>query len=369
VPELEFKEEKPLKAPGVAPTMAKQAQIEVAAEAQEPKVRFAEWKQCSDEPYASFASRFPIWLFVALSVGVWLAIILVLLPQQLVRGSAFDPGQEPNLTPSTMSAVIMFGVLTAGFTGAAIHSFVYQLRIRRRLNHEIEAPATLRRPARSGSFDLHGQMRVSMMLAQRGIVYGEDVGNLTFDGNSLYFQGMQTTFSIAKERLTLKPFGPRAPKSSTFSYTPPHLLRLTYEESGVEHELGFFQWGFHLSDGPSPLMQALKEWHKAPAPPVVSEVLPPRDMPKSALSAALRSMFAPILVAEGLGYMVAIGLQSMVLAHGHPHSVSTSSPALAWLHSFQSIVLAVEIVAIGYIASFRPLKQAIRRYRFVKYRS
>jgi hypothetical protein len=271
---------------------------------------------------------------------------------------------------------------------AAFHSAAYRVRYHLLLRNQTPpSPPAVRFSGRH-SDEQFGEMAASMMLSQNGIVYGEDIGHLRFEGSSLFFEGLQTSFSIAKSRLKLTrsvqspfKFGEgQKPALQVLkaifmpSGLPPYLLRLAYQEDGVEFELGFLQLAVQTPYLARQEIPRFEVWLQAPSEPAVVEVLPPRTPPKTAISAALRSMALPVLVAEGLGYLVATGINLAVLhsrlsSEHAPKGLTDSQQVFGSIFQILFVVIVGEVLLIGYIWSILPLIRAVRRYRFAKERS
>jgi hypothetical protein len=357
VPELEFKEEDPFK--NVAPTMAKQEEIlsavQTQGEAQLPKMRFAEW---SGPAESTSVGKAPLWLISIVSVLMWVSTVklfLVPLPSSQLLANSKDTIVDQAL----ITLLVIMGLIFVMLIPLAVIEGVEKARFRRRFPNLRDVSHVSFVPKLRPGNGPQGAMSGTVLLRQNGILYGDDQGHLHYDGGSLYFEGLRTSFSISKSRLTLRPRVKgirRVFRTSEFSENLE--TRLDYREGGQDFQIGLLAQPLDYQTE----LPNFRAWLALSSEPAEFEVLPPRTLPKSAKRDAIKALTLPLLALQGMLFMVCyvVDLWQVIPGFGF-----RGPSGIGWFGSLLLTFLTVVLIVVMLPMSVMGVLRGIRRYQLV----
>jgi hypothetical protein len=350
VARLNFNQEEPLKSSVQVPIHL--ADHELVGDQEAAQVRFAEWRKGKYRPLASMVTKIPLWLFLAGSLGIWLTIWGLVSSEPAKHLSYADFSQ-----PSVWTLVLL-GTVAVLIGGSFAQMIADRILLRRHLVSE-------------GHSD---ELIVAIMFAKDGVLLGEDQGYLRFEGDSLFFEGLQTTFSIGNSRLSLVSRRPSIKEKLFYSggIPPTCVTALEYKEHGSTYQFGLFPIGLSRDIMPQEITRRVRQWLGRPGSDSQIEVLPPRTPPPSALRDVFESALLPLFVAEAAALFPAFTY--LVYEAGRTHgahiagraSVSTAPSGQLLTFFLIFVVGGTEFTAAIVVFSLVPLYRTWRRYCVVR---
>jgi hypothetical protein len=266
--------------------------------------------------------------------------------------------------PNTFLAILIVVVAEFFLTVVwGVQVAVDRARFKRHMPREDRARLSFRQ-ALLGETVSGSEFEVGARFLQGGFIYATDRGFLRLEGDSLYFEGAKTSFSISKSRLSLRPLKSSYWATLLKNDLHPAVSVLSYSYEGADYRFGFVNVNRGLGLEGANEHARLDQWLSLPSEPAEFEVLMPKAIPPESASEALEGIKIPALAGQALLFLASMSL-SVYLASLQVQAKWHGDSGLAPILWFICCFVGLEVALIGYFGVVLPIIRALRRYRFL----